>query len=319
MQNVCYLKYKSNITGYMTDLGKIPVGSLLERFLSLDKQSTLRESVAQSTLDAMAVLEKENISRNDRLTAFKIVIGCWKLMAERKVDVSSMKSQANIRDSMKTVAILSIVAQLSNSENEVSYRPFDFKKNLPDDIKSKISVEDLTEALHSLIGLGRLSHSANRGKIEKKKGKISSAGVDDIVPSGPNSRYVINRSLRNIERVIEIPAVRKLIFELILESGLLHKFIYTNMLTGLIFLRMKAPLELERIRKERERHAGKTPSIDETYNMYNFLNRLDNKRLKKIALELMSTVQWMITYDYPAMLEFYKAGGLDYYRILQLD
>ena len=37
-------------------------------------------------------------------------------------------------------------------------------------------------------------------------------------------------------------------------------------------------------------HADKTRSIDKTYNMYIFLNRLDNKRLKKIALELMSTV-----------------------------
>ena len=112
MQNVCYLKYKSNITGYMTDLGKIPVGSLLERFLSLDEQSAcLGVLWLAATLDAMASLEKEDISRNDRLTAFKIVIGCFRLMAERKVDVSSMKSQANMRDSMKTVAILSIVAQ----------------------------------------------------------------------------------------------------------------------------------------------------------------------------------------------------------------
>ena len=150
-----------------------------------------------------------------------------------------------------------------------------------------------------------------QGTIKRKRGRRSPHGDDSNLP-GPNSNYKQSQAMEDIKRVISIPSVRKLIYLLLFESGLLSAATLHNHIIFLFALitRLGGP---DTIRKVLDLNFyPKLEALGDIDELYDTIKNLDDESLIKKAREV--SAQHLSKFDsgQPDDLYVLVNRGLDY-------
>ena len=270
-------------------------------------RASLHDTLTKYTLDHITELDTIKLSPYDRLTLLRIIIGCCKNM-DHDLRIKSLKTAARnmVNLSDRKLAFLSIMA-LSHQHNLESIRVSEMKSKLPNELR------DMN--LTSFFRVFRRSVEARiftpSGKIKRKRGRRSPSGKNSNLP-GPKSNYKQSQEMEDIIRVISIPSARKLIYLLLLESGLLFVDILYKTAIFLYALKMGGPDTIKKLLNcsffPRREAFG---DIDKLYGTIKDLN--DDSLIRKA--DKMS-VQYLVNLkvDNPMTYMSLVSDGLSYYE-----
>jgi hypothetical protein len=190
-----------------------------------------------------------------------------------------------------------------NDSNAIS--PADIRKKLPHNLR-EIQSSDLT---HILTFLTRLKIFSKADRIRRKRGR-KTASEDDLAP-GIKSFYEQSRYFQIIKKMISDKYARCLIFFFLLQSGLIHQYLY-HILSFIMYIvkfdeNGLNPINITNLNEERK---------DSKHFRELFLSE-DDISVKKIIDYLAATISkemsMKIEDDDPILIHLYLIGGVYFY------
>ncbi len=268
---------------------------------------SLQDTLTRYALHHITELDKIRLSPYDRLTIFKIIIGCCKNI-DYDFRTESLKAVARklVNLSDRKLAFLSIMAQYYQQIPKIT-RMCEMKRKLSAELQN-MSSTNFYRAFRRAVDANIFTPS---GKIKRARGRNPSYANDSKLP-GPNSNYKQSTTMEDIKRVISIPSARKLIYLLLLESGLLFADIFHKLITILYALKMGGPDNIMKL--VRCSFFPKTEAFGDIDRLYSTIKDLDDESLIKKADKM--SVQYLVnlTVDNPMTYMSLVSCGLNYYE-----
>lgn len=242
-----------------------------------DTNKKIKAKFGLSSFDCLTALHNQHSYLEVMLEILKITIGCSLYM---NVD-GNIKSLVNqIRKSMngcsKDITSAKMIKdKLLTGQIKESVRPSYIRRVLSDNIE--INYDTCSRALRLLIADNTLSRSK---KPACRRGRKPDKGVDcHSSVSGPDSRYEASRYFSAAQRVLCLPQAMNLVLSLLLESGILSRYIYSVWLQFLFSSKMEVVYNINNQLRLAEGHSA----FQMQY--YNH-EEIDEIRVKEMAVQL---------------------------------
>jgi hypothetical protein len=172
-----------------------------------------------------------------------LLIGCISIGFTKMVmNITSIKAKTHAQlHSHQEIKPLVLTYLLYNLpiiiKDKSKIRPLDIRRNLPLTWQ-KIQYADLTDILNSFRRIGILTKVNNKQtKVNNKPGHPKTHSDTTGNEPDPKSYYQPSGYYNNLENVLNKPEHVKLIYTLVLESGLLYKFLKHNNLESYHIIR----------------------------------------------------------------------------------
>ncbi len=292
----------------MTKTDKIPTDNLLgitaSVIISGNKDKYIHTEVSRLSLSSMIELDREISSPADKLIVIRTLVGCCKLISAQRIDPRSIKAAAKKLPGKKIIAAMSILKQVYKEDKLNKYRPHEFVAKLPLEIR-RMQPSDISEILSAMVHSRQLSKSKTDKSEQKKRGRMSSISRAESI-TGPKSYYESSKFISNVMRVFAKPSARKLVFWILIDSGLLWNYLYGMVLLELYRTKLHPPNK--KLVEDVEHKENKT----EVDNFIERLLHMDDTTMEKKAAKTTSTLFSLITDDHDLMLNLYIRGALNF-------
>jgi len=148
-------------------------------------------------------------------------------------------SKENIKSNVDTFLRLRYVSKLGKDDRRIFY-PYDVRKNIPDDLKEikNIQAGDMRRILMSLRRTNVIVSKVDKDEIAGVENTRRRSSKDSYKPPGVKSPYQIAQFYSNMEKLLTKSNAIDLIHHLLLESGMLYKYIKHTQLTFLYIVKL---------------------------------------------------------------------------------
>lgn len=270
---------------------------------------TLQDTFNGYALNCITELDRIRLSPYDKLTMLRIIVGCCK---NNRFDfrITTLKAEARKMVNLpnRTLVFLSIIALLLNQQNPRDIRICEVKRKLSSDEPINCDRTGFFRAFKRCVELNVLDPAESS---KPKRGRRSPVG-NDYNFSGPDSMYKESRTVRDIKRIISIPSARRLIYLLLLESGILFKDLFHMLIVCLYALKMGGPDIIKKLAKSSFlKEAKELEYIDK---LYDSIKNLDDKNLIRKADKMSLQHLISLRLDNPTTYMSLISYGLKYYE-----
>ena len=229
------------------------------------------------TYGYMFAIEKgQLLTLEEKILINRILIGFSKLILTSNFKDAKKTAKAYSKPSKKDLAsTYSIIDLTMRVKDRSKFRPSNIRKKLPDENKD-IQSADLSDILKSLSNINLITKTQ---KDAKKRGSPSKNSENETSERGMHSFYQPTEYLESLKQVISKPVARKLIFSVLLESKLIHKWLDFNCLLALYISKFSNKDNIKNI----DRAVGIIQDQLENEKLHNKMTSLDDKQLEEIA------------------------------------
>jgi hypothetical protein len=213
----------------------------------------------------------------------------------------------------KSLVHTSLIHEIIKSEqkdNNLPFRPAHMRLKLPEDLRN-IQYSDLSDILYSLNECNIVNHTSELPKKPGHPFKEADKNNDDI--PGTKSHYAMSLYLRKITRLLQNPRVQQILYQHLMNSGLLRK-LYKN--GSLIASEIKKRNDIATAKNFIR--TTKPPQMTNEENLENILQK-DNKKIISMKIEEIEkeannwSKKFVIEHKADEYLWLYKLGGIVYY------
>ena len=179
--------------------------------------------------------EKDNstLTEEDWAIINNILVGCKKFIHRISDRDPKGYSKARSHHQTKSLTSTSVYHAIPKIIKEKSkFRPSDIRENLPDKLQN-IQYADLTKILQTYERMNMLSPVREEHQRRKRPGHPFKFEKDNKSVSGPKSYKGYSNYQNIVENVLAKPEARKIIYNHLLESGLLLLHIVSNVMKAL--------------------------------------------------------------------------------------
>jgi hypothetical protein len=232
-----------------------------------------------------------------------IAVGCAKMISSITSHSPRKHSRAHSHKEVKSLTSAYIFFALPEIfEKKEKFRPSDIRNILPENLRN-ISSADLTRILDNFVRLNILSKPV-REAITKKWGRPSRHISKE---SGPKSFYRPSVFYNNMRNVLSKSKAVKIVYALVLESGLLYRYHKHSKLISYHLLRSKdRKIVWNILRSVNMAFLLKESDLEAEYEKIKYV--ANNKDLNSIAhKEALSSIYKHNGEDY---IKLYLSGGL---------
>ena len=206
---------------------------------------TLQDTFNGYALNCTTELDRIRLSPYDKLTMLRIIVGCCK---NNRFDfrITTLKAEARKMVNLpnRTLVFLSIIALLLNQQNPRDIRICEVKRKLSSDEPINCDRTGFFRAFKRCVELNVLDPAETQSQREEED-----LQWEMTIISGTDSMYKESRTVRGIKRIISIPSARRLIYLLLLESGILFKDLFHMLIVCLYALKMGGPDIIKKLAK----------------------------------------------------------------------
>ena len=261
-------------------------------------------SIGEITLDNNKFIEQIKIGLE---ILIKLVIFDRIKSPER---YSTLRSHHKKKSLAHTSLIHELIKKSEKKEKNLPFRPAQIRLKLSEDLRN-IQYSDLSDILYSLNECNIVNHAS---ELPKKPGHpVTEADkrIDDI--PGTKSNYTLSLYLRKIRRLLENPKIQEILYQHLLNSGLLME-LYRN--GSLIASEIKTSNDI--LTAKNFVRTTKPPQMSNERNLENIFQK-DNKKIKsmnKVEIEKDAnkwSEKFVIEHKAAEYVWLYILGGLIYY------
>lgn len=233
----------------------------------------------------------------------RILIGCSKLVLSSYTKGAKGSAKKAPKPSQKDLSLLSLVANISaNLEGKNKFRPFYFRKRLPEDIK-KMQSADLTRMLNVSVRTNILKKTQNEAR--KRGGPSKDDNSANI--TGRKSFYQYSEYLQALYQVVNKPSARELIFAFLLESKVIHKWLDFICLFALYQLKFSDSEIIDKV------HKTSNLPVQQLQNLREKVIRADDEKIKEVAHKLAVNVLRSFEKNVEFFTNLFVMGGIYFY------
>jgi hypothetical protein len=223
---------------------------------------------------------------------------------------SNLRSHHKKKSLAHTSLIHELIKKSEEHDNNLPFRPVNMRLKLPEDLRN-IQYSDLSDILYSLNECNIVNHTS---ELPRKPGHpVTEADkrIDDI--PGIKSNYELSTYLRKISKVLENPQVQEILYQHLLNSGLLVK-LYKN--GSLIASEIKKRNDITTAKNFIR--TTKTPQMTNERNLENIFQK-DNKKILSMKRDDIEeeannwSKKFVIEHKADEYLWLYKLGSVFYY------
>ena len=131
---------------------------------------------------------------------------------------STLRSHHKKKSLAHTSSIHEVIRKSEQKENNLPFRPANMRLKLPEDLRN-IQYSDLSDILYSLNKCNIVNHTSEYPKKPGHPVKDADKRIDGI--PGIKSNYDLSTYLRKISTLLENPRIQEILYQHLLESGLL--------------------------------------------------------------------------------------------------
>ena len=223
---------------------------------------------------------------------------------------SRLRSHHKKKSLAHTSSIHEVIRKSEQKENNLPFRPAHMRLKLPEDLRN-IQYSDLSDILYSLNKCNIVNHTSEFPKKPGHPFKETDKRIDGI--PGIKSNYDLSTNLRKISTLLENPQVQEILYQHLLESGLLMG-LYRNGSLNASEIKKRSDITVAKnfIR------TTKPPQMTNEKNLENIFQK-DNKKLISMNKdELVKEAnnwskKFVIKHKADEYLWLYKLGGIVYF------
>jgi hypothetical protein len=224
---------------------------------------------------------------------------------------SALRSHHKKKSLAHTSLIHEIIKKSEQKEDNLSFRPAHMRLKLPEDLRN-IQYSDLSDLMYSLNKCSIVNHTSELPKNPGHPFTEADKRIDDDIP-GVKSNYTLSTYLRKISMVIEKPKVQKILYQHLLNTGLLMK-LYKNgsLIASNIKKRNDIATAKNFIRTTKPSQMTNEKNLEKIFQK-------DNKKLismNKAAMEREAnnwSKKFVLEHKADEYLRLYLLGGIFYY------
>jgi hypothetical protein len=170
--------------------------------------------------------KKRVFPKKDVLLICKIIVGCTKFI--NWFATLDAKKYARAKSHLQTKSLANTAAYYggqSLTKEKPKFRPHEVRRKLPEDLQN-IQDADLTDIHNSLVRVNHLEHTDDSGVRGRRGHPYEAADAADSISSlpGVKSYYKSSFTNRELDRILARLGARKLIYTLLVKSGLLYNY-----------------------------------------------------------------------------------------------
>ncbi len=263
----------------------------------------------------MAKLDNNvKLTQEELLQTGRVLVGCTKLIDNITSINPKTYAKARSHRQTKSLAHATIYHSLPTIIKEKpKFRPYDIKKILPKEMQ-KIDDASLTRILRSSVNIKELTKLNNITDVKGKRGHPFKNNNNTTSISGVKSFYKHSSYYDSLEKVLAKAKMRKHIYNLLLESGLLHRYLKHIRIISLYIIKANDKKTAWNIIKSTKPPNMKTESkfeadFEADYKKISGIE--DGKKLEDMAE--MWAKSFIKNYKENNFINLYKAGGLRFY------
>jgi len=265
--------------------------------------------------DFMTELDKnDKLIEEEWLQMGRVLIGCTKLIDNITSINPKIYSKARSHHQTKSLVYTTTYYSLPRIIKEKpKFRPYDIKRNFPKEMQ-KIEDAYFTRIFNSFVNINRLTKANNITDAKGKRGHPSKNNNNTTSISGVKSFYQNSSYHDSLEKVLAKAEVRKHIYNLLLESGLLHRYLKHIKLISFYIIKAndkEAAWNIIKSTKPPNMKAESKFEADFESDQKKIGNIYDDKKLEEIA-EIWAK-SFIKNHKEDDFINMYKAGGLRYY------
>ncbi len=189
-------------------------------------------------------------------------------------------------------------------EKDTYLRPYEFKSNLPASVKNthNSTISDILRFLKQ----AKILESADPNDL-----KPSTGGRHEHQElSGPKKYYRITKFLDEVSNVLEKPNARRVLFDALVESGGLRKYIYHSTLIAIYQEKQNSPERVDDIDFATLRYK-RAYSGSDIFEVAKGI--LDFQKLQELAVNMTTELLKRITPESDIVKHLYKIGSICYF------